>query len=68
MSFFYSSNMNENLKLLWESITNMQNGLETKLDMFKKFLKSPSKVEYIMQGLKSIEKHSAKGNISMSIS
>jgi hypothetical protein len=53
--------MDDSLKLVWESIASMENGLEAKLNMFKKFLKNSSKLEYIVQGLKGIEEHSDKG-------
>jgi hypothetical protein len=53
--------MDDALKLVWESIAYMENGLEAKLSMLKKFFKNSSKLEYIVQGLKGIEEHSAKG-------
>jgi len=59
--FFNSNNLSDELKLLWESIAITDGEMETKVQIFQDFIKNPSKMEYITQGLKNLEEHRNKG-------
>jgi hypothetical protein len=56
--------MKDEVKLLWNSITSIETGMEAKIEMFKNYIGNPSKLQHMLQGMKTLEDRRSKGNLS----